>query len=271
MIADAIHYNSDRKDKPLIKVHCAALSETLLESELFGHERGAFTGAVARKRGRFELAHLGTIFLDEIGEVSPSVQVKLLRVLQEKTFEPLGGTRTQKVDVRIIAASNQNLNKLVSAGTFREDLYYRINVVTLKIPPLRDRREDIPLLLEHFIDRFNRLQGKEVAGVAPETLNILMNQKFPGNVRELMNIIEHAFVLCPGGVLLPEHLPDPLRPGESARRKTSPLSLSDLEAELIREALAQNGYNRSATARQLGIHKTTLWRKMKSLGINPDR
>jgi PAS domain S-box-containing protein len=271
LFARAIHDLSHRSNGPLVTVNCGALPDTLLESELFGHKAGAFTGAGADHRGRFSLADSGTIFLDEIGDVSPALQVRLLRVLQEKTFEPLGGTRTLKVDVRIIAASNQNLNKLVSAGTFREDLYYRINVVTLKIPPLRDRREDIPLLLEHFIDRFNRLQGKEVAGVAPETLNILMNQKFPGNVRELMNIIEHAFVLCPGGVLLPEHLPDPLRPGESARRKTSPLSLSDLEAELIREALAQNGYNRSATARQLGIHKTTLWRKMKSLGINPDR
>jgi PAS domain S-box-containing protein len=267
LFARALHDLSHRRDGPLITVNCGALPDTLLESELFGHKAGAFTGAGSDHPGRFSLADSGTIFLDEIGDVSPALQVRLLRVLQEKTFEPLGSTRTQKVDVRVIAATNRDLKKLVSDGTFREDLFYRIDVVTLKIPPLRDRREDIPLLIEHFTDHFNRLQGKEVAGAAPETLNILMNHKFPGNVRELMNIIEHAFVLCLGGVLLPEHLPDFLRPDEFARRKTSPLSLSDLEAELIRETLAQNGHSRTATARQLGIHKTTLWRKMKKLGI----
>ena len=172
--------------------------------------------------------------------------------------------------MRVIAATNRNLKKLVSDGTFREDLFYRINVVSLSIPPLRKRREDIPLLVDHFIAHFNLLQGKEVANAAPETLNILMNHKFPGNVRELMNVIEHAFVLCPGGVLLPEHLPDTFRPEESTRRKTSPLSLSDLEAELIREALLQNNNSRTATAKQLGIHKTTLWRKMKRLGIESE-
>jgi PAS domain S-box-containing protein len=270
LFARAIHDLSHRRENPLVTVNCAALPDTLLESELFGHKAGAFTGAAADHRGRFSLADSGTIFLDEIGDVSPALQVRLLRVLQEKTFEPLGGTRTEKVDVRVIAATNHNLKKLVSDGTFREDLFYRINVVSLSIPPLRERREDIPLLVEHLIDHFNRLQGKEVAHAAPETLNILMNHKFPGNVRELMNIIEHAFVLCPGGVLLPEHLPDPLRPGVAARRKSSPLSLSELEAELIREALAKNSHNRTATARQLGIHKTTLWRKMKKLGIDSE-
>jgi len=270
LFARAIHDLSHRREGPLVTVNCAALPDTLLESELFGHKAGAFTGAAADHRGRFSLADSGTIFLDEIGDVSPALQVRLLRVLQEKTFEPLGSTKTEKVDVRAIAATNHNLKKLVSDGIFREDLFYRINVVSLSIPPLRKRQEDIPLLVEHFIDHFNRLQGKEIAHVAPETLNILMNHKFPGNVRELMNIIEHAFVLCPGGVLLPEHLPDPLRPEGAARHKASPLSLSDLEAELIREALAKNDNNRAATARQLGIHKTTLWRKMKKLGIDSD-
>ncbi len=267
LFARAIHDLSQRREGPLVTVNCGALPDTLLESELFGHKAGAFTGASSDHRGRFSLADSGTIFLDEIGDVSPALQVRLLRVLQEKSFEPLGSTKTEHVDVRVIAATNQNLKRLVSDGAFREDLFYRINVVTLKIPPLRDRREDIPLLIEHFIDRFNRLQGKEVTTVAPETLNILMSHKFPGNVRELMNAIEHAFVLCPGGVLLPEHLPDPLRPPDSPDRKTSPLSLEDLEAEMIREALFRNNNNRSATARQLGIHKTTLWRKMKKLGI----
>ena len=270
LFARAIHDLSHRRQNPLVTVNCAALPDTLLESELFGHKTGAFTGADADRPGRFSRADSGTIFLDEIGDVSPALQVRLLRVLQEKTFEPLGSTRTEKVDVRVIAATNQDLRKLVSEGTFREDLFYRVNVVSLSIPPLRKRREDIPLLVEHFIDHFNRLQGKEVAHAAPETLNILMNHKFPGNVRELMNAIEHAFVLCPGGILLPEHLPDPLRPKEPLKRKASPLSLADLEAEMIREALLQNNHNRAATARQLGVHKTTLWRKMKKLGIESE-
>ena len=270
LFARAIHDLSHRRDCPLVTVNCGALPDTLLESELFGHKAGAFTGADADRPGRFSRADTGTIFLDEIGDVSPALQVRLLRVLQEKTFEPLGGTKTEKADVRVIAATNRNLKKLVSDGTFREDLFYRINVVSLSIPPLRKRREDIPLLVDHFIAHFNLLQGKEVANAAPETLNILMNHKFPGNVRELMNVIEHAFVLCPGGVLLPEHLPDTFRPEESTRRKTSPLSLSDLEAELIREALLQNNNSRTATAKQLGIHKTTLWRKMKRLGIESE-
>jgi transcriptional regulator with PAS, ATPase and Fis domain len=270
LFARAIHDLSHRREGPLVTVNCAALPDTLLESELFGHKAGAFTGADADRPGRFSRADTGTIFLDEIGDVSPALQVRLLRVLQEKTFEPLGSTETEKVDVRVIAATNQNLKKLVSEGTFREDLFYRVNVVSLSIPPLRKRREDIPLLVEHFIAHFNRLQGKEVANAAPETLNILMNHKFPGNVRELMNVIEHAFVLCPGGVLLPEHLPDPLRPKGPRKSKASPLSLADLEAEMIREALLQNNHNRAATARQLGIHKTTLWRKMRKLGIESE-
>jgi PAS domain S-box-containing protein len=267
LFARAIHDLSHRREGPLVTVNCAALPDTLLESELFGHKAGAFTGADADRPGRFSRADTGTIFLDEIGDVSPALQVRLLRVLQEKTFEPLGSAKTEKVDVRVIAATNRNLKKLVSDGTFREDLFYRINVVSLSIPPLRKRREDIPLLVEHFIAHFNRLQGKEVANAAPETLNILMNHKFPGNVRELMNVLEHAFVLCPGGVLLPEHLPDPLRPKEPRKAKASPLSLADLEAEMIREALSQNNNSRAATAKQLGIHKTTLWRKMRKLGI----
>jgi PAS domain S-box-containing protein len=211
LFARAIHELSRRAEGPLVSVNCGALPDSLLESELFGHLAGAFTDAKKDRPGRFALADGGTIFLDEIGDISAAMQVRLLRVLQEKTFEPLGGTKTRKVDARVLAASNQNLDRLVEEGSFRKDLFYRINIVNLSIPPLRERREDIPLLVDHFIERFNRLRGKEVSHISTEALQLLMRHPFEGNVRELANIIEHAFVLCPGGILMPEHLPEGLR------------------------------------------------------------
>jgi len=268
LFARAIHNLSLRREGPLVVVNCGALPDTLLESELFGYKAGAFTDARKDKPGRFALAQGGTIFLDEIGDVSPSLQVRLLRVLQEKTYEPLGATSPVRADVRVVAATNRNLEELVEKGLFRRDLYYRINVVKLRLPPLRERREDIPLLVEHFIRRFNRLRGKEIVGVSPEVMQILMSYDFPGNVRELENIIEHAFVLCRSGLIEPQHLPDPLRPKAGGPSLPAGRTLAEVEARLIAEALERNKGNRQATARELGIHKTTLWRKMKRHGLD---
>ncbi len=269
LVARAIHNLSTRRRKKLVTVNCGALPDTLLESELFGHKAGAFTDAKKDRPGRFALAEGGTIFLDEIGDVSPALQVRLLRVLQEKTYEPLGGTEPIKADVRVVTATNRNLDELVAAGTFRPDLYYRINVVRLGLPPLRERKEDVPLLIEHFITRFNRLREKDVTGLAPEVLAILMEHNYPGNVRELENILEHVFVLCPGGMIEPRHLPERLRPAGAAEAGLAggARTLQEIEARFIRDALARNNWNRLATARELGIHKSTLFRKIKSLGI----
>ena len=267
LVARAIHSLSPRRDKPLVTVNCGALPDTLLESELFGYKAGAFTDARKDKPGRFALAEGGTVFLDEIGDVSPALQVRLLRVLEDRTYEPLGGTESVTADVRVVAASNRRLADLVKAGTFRQDLYYRINVVGLTLPPLRQRREDIPLLAEHFIGRFNRLRDKDIIGVSAEVLRTLLTHDYPGNVRELENIIEHAFVLCPGGMIQPEHLPEYLRPAEPAPAAPSVKTLRDLEAHLIYETMRRHGWNRLATAKELGIHKTTLWRKIKQLGL----
>lgn len=267
LFARAIHALSSRADNPLVTVSCGALPDTLLESELFGHKRGAFTDAKQDKPGRFALAEGGTIFLDEIGDVSPALQVRLLRFLQEKEYEPLGATETVKANVRVIAATNKSLGELVKAGSFRQDLYYRIDVVKIRLPPLRERREDIPLLVEHFIDHFSRLRGKEVTGVAPGVMAILMSWDYPGNIRELENVIDHAFVLCRGAMIRPEHLPEPLRPEAKLPAGAGGLALKDMEAHLIYEALKRNNWKREAAARELGIHKTTLWRKMQKLGI----
>ncbi len=268
LFARAIHDLSPRRDKPLVTVNCGALPDTLLESELFGYKAGAFTDARRDKPGRFALADGGTIFLDEIGDVSPALQARLLRVLEQKTFEPLGGTTTVKADVRVVAASHRKLADLVKAGIFREDLFYRINVVILTLPPLRQRREDIPLLADHFIGRFNRLREKDITGVSSEVLQILMTYDYRGNVRELENIIEHAFILCSGGLIRPEHLPETLCPSGWTAKEPGIKTLQDLEARFIYEALRRNKGNRVATAKELGVHKTTLWRKMKQFGID---
>jgi PAS domain S-box-containing protein len=267
LFARAIHNLSPRRDKPLITVNCGALPDTLLESELFGYKAGAFTDARKDKPGRFALAEGGTIFLDEIGDVSPALQVRLLRILENRTFEPLGGTEPIKANVRVVGASNRKLADLVKAGSFRQDLFYRINVVTLTLPPLRQRREDIPLLVDHFIGRFNRLRGKDILGVSPDVLRILLAHDFPGNVRELENVIEHAFILCSGGLIRPEHLPDSLRPEDLSEAATPARTLQELEARFIYDALRRNGWNRLATAKELGVHKTTLWRRIKHLGL----
>lgn len=269
LLARALHSLSPRHDKPFIAVNCGALPDTLLESELFGYKAGAFTGAERDKPGRFSLADGGTLFLDEIGEISPALQVRLLRVLQEKSFEPLGGTRSVRVDVRVIVATNRDLAAQVKKEAFRQDLFYRINVVRLDMPPLRKRKEDIPLLVDHFVARGNRAQGKSLPGVSPEVLSFLMAHDYPGNIRELENIIEHAFVLCAEGRIEPRHLPEDFVARVPTRTKRGGMSdtVRAMETHTIREALRRNGYNRLATARELGIHKSTLFRKMKALGI----
>ncbi|MBN1835662.1 MAG: sigma-54-dependent Fis family transcriptional regulator [Spirochaetales bacterium] len=269
MIADAIHYNSPRKDKPLIKVHCAALSESLLESELFGHERGAFTGAVARKRGRFELAHMGTIFLDEIGEVSPSVQIKLLRVLQDKQFERVGGEETIEVDVRVIAATNRDLREAIDEGEFREDLFYRLNVVNIHIPPLRERKDDIPLLLAAFLKEFARENDKKIEAIEPKARMILYNYPWPGNVRELRNAVESAVVMSKSSIITVDDLPPHVRSDSEADviRLSTGMSLADAEREVIRSTLAAENGNKSRAAQVLGIGRKTLHRKLQEYGL----
>ena len=269
LFARAIHNIGPRKDKPFIAVNCAALPDTLLESELFGYKAGAFTDAKKDKPGRFTLAEGGTIFLDEIGDVSSALQARLLRVLQERTYEPLGSVSSVKADVRVVAATNKDLDTLVKEDKFRQDLYYRINVVKLTLPPLRDRKEDIPLLTDHIISRFNLLHNKNIGGVTDEVLAILLRYDFPGNVRELENIIEHCFVLCQGEIIeakcLPANFQTKSTINYSATNKTA--ILEETEKALIIQTLMRNNGNRAATARELGIHKSTLFRKIKSLGI----
>jgi PAS domain S-box-containing protein len=269
LFARAIHGLSARKDKKFVAVNCGALPDSLLESELFGYKAGAFTDARRDKPGRFALADGGTIFLDEIGDVSAAMQSKLLRVLQERVFEPLGSVQPVHVDVRVIAATNQDLNQRVRQGAFREDLYYRVNVVRLELPPLCSRREDIPLLVEHFIAKFNRLQNKHVVGVSEEVTAVLLDYDYPGNVRELENIIEHAFVLCHGPLIERQHLPPELRKGPAPEPEPGQggLTLQALEKMHITEAIRRHGGNRTAAARELGINPSTLFRKVKSLGI----
>jgi PAS domain S-box-containing protein len=270
LFARAIHSLSPRREKRFVAINCGALPDTLLESELFGHKAGAFTDARQDKQGRFALAEGGTLFLDEIGDVSPAMQVRLLRVLQERIYEPLGSVEPIKTDVRLVAATNKDLAKLVRKGTFREDLFYRIHVIRLALPSLRERREDIPLLVEHFIAKFNRLQGKDIVGVSDEVLARLMDHDYPGNVRELENIIEHAFVLCRGALITLAHLPPQLR-GTAAEETLPDLAGMTLEAMqrfLIVNALRRTGGNRAAAARQLGINPSTLFRKLKSLRID---
>ena len=266
LVADAIHRRSYRREGPLVKVNCAALPEGLLESELFGHVKGAFTGAVKDKVGRFELADGGTLFLDEIGDISPDVQVKLLRVLQERAFERVGGTETRQVDVRVIAATHRDLRERMAEGLFREDLYYRLYVVPIEIPPLRDRKEDLPLLVDHFVSRFRSRTGKPISAVAPDALALMMDYDWPGNVRELENAIEHAFVKCHADTLGAEDLP--LALVREVRGALVPRAAPGLsEKDRMRAALDQAGWTRSRAARSLGMHRTTVWRKMKEYGI----
>ena len=270
LFARAIHNMSFRKDKPFVAVNCGALPDTLLESELFGYKAGAFTDAKKDKPGRFALAEGGTIFLDEIGDVSASVQVKLLRVLQDKTYEPVGGISPVKADIRIITATNKKLGELVKEDKFRDDLYYRINVMKLELPPLRDRKEDIPLLVEHFISRFNRLHNKNICCVTNEVTAALLAYDYPGNVRELENIIEHCFVLCEGEIIEVKHLPSSVRPALKAEsaQDSEPATIKQMEIILITQALRRNKGNKTKTAKELGIDKSTLFRKMKTFAIN---
>ena len=270
LLARAVHGMSRRAEGPFVAVNCGALPDTLLESELFGYKAGAFTGADKDKPGRFATAEGGTLFLDEIGDITPALQVRLLRVLQEHIYEPLGSNTPVRTNVRVITAGNKNLAELVEAGSFRRDLYYRINVVRLELPPLRKRKEDVPLLVEHFIARFNRVQNRDIQGVTSAAMAVLMAHDYPGNIRELENIIEHAFVLCAAN----KDIDIPCLPDYLARRAhpdTGPVPIGDarkaLEAQLILETLERNHGNRQAAARELGMHKSTLFRKMRALHL----
>ena len=267
LFARAIHNSSRRKKGPFVAVNAGALPDTLCESELFGYKAGAFTDARRDKPGRFAMAQNGTIFLDEIGDISQAIQVRLLRVLEEKVFEPLGSTKSLKTNARVIAATHRNLEKLVEEGKFRDDLYYRINVVKVPIPPLCERKQDIPLLVDHFIQRFNRLTGKEISGVSDEAMAAFMIHQWPGNVRELENAIEHAFVLCQNDIIALRHLPSQLIPENHSVLLADGLTLKEVEKRAIEEALERNQWKRVKTARQLGIDKNTLRRKIKRLGI----
>lgn len=269
LLARAIHDMGPRSRKPFVAVNCAALPDTLLESELFGYKKGAFTGANQDKLGRFALAMDGTLFLDEIGEISTALQVRLLRVLQEQTYEPLGSTRSEKSSARIIVATNRDLAAMVKNGEFRQDLYYRINVISLEIPPLRKRKDDIPLLVEHFIEQFNRIQHKKVSGFTPGAYSLLMAHDWPGNVRELENVVERAFVLCESKLIGQEHLPVELTGTGAVFAESGSMEavIRTAEEQSIIAALKRNNFNRAAAARELGIHKTTLYRKMKTLDL----
>jgi len=280
LISRAVHYNSNRKNYPFVTINCAAIPETLIESELFGHERGAFTNAIEKKLGRFEIAQQGTLFLDEIGELSLSTQAKILRFLEEKEFNRVGGSKTIKVDVRLITATNRDLNQLLKKGEFREDLYYRINVVPIVIPPLRERKEDIPLFLEHFIKKFNAENNKNIKGVSKEALELMMNYDWPGNVRELENLIERIIVLTSNEYIQNNELPFSLiNIPKINGLKESVLNgkVSFLEAEeefekgIILDALKRANYVQSHAAEMLGISRRILKYKMEKLGINQDR
>jgi len=269
LIARALHNLSLRCRGPFVAVNCGALPDTLLESELFGHTAGAFTDARRDRQGRFAAAEGGTLFLDECGDISPALQARLLRVLEERAYTPLGSSKSIKADVRIVTATNKDLVQLVADGVFRKDLFYRINVVKLKLPLLAERKEDIPLLAEHYIDRFNKLQNKRIHGLSHETMAIFMRHDWPGNIRELENAIEHAFILCPQGEILPEHLPDHLQRENHLGPASSGLTLKEQEKRVLWETLERHQWRRLATARELGIDKNTLRRKIKRLGLVP--
>ena len=276
LLARTIHAHSPRRDQPFVAINCGAFPDTLLESELFGYKKGAFTGADRDKPGRFALAEGGTLMLDEIGEISPAMQVRLLRVLQERTYEPLGSVKAAKADVRIIAATHRDLKQLVQEGIFRQDLFYRINVIQLQMPPLRERREDIPFLIESFIRRFNLSMNRDVSGISQTALRLLSAHPWPGNIRQLENAIERSMVFCQGLMIEPEDLPGELTEGLllSEEKKLSPGSIGDAvrlsENQAIHAALAQTGGNRRKAAELLNIHPTTFYRKLKSLRITPE-
>nr|WP_321513587.1 sigma 54-interacting transcriptional regulator [uncultured Pseudodesulfovibrio sp.] len=263
LFARAIHNLSPRKNGPFVAVNCGALPDTLLESELFGYKKGAFTDARTDKPGRFEMADGGTVFLDEIGDMPGKLQVKLLRFLQDKMYEPLGGVAPIHADVRVIAATNKDLEQAVAEGSFRQDLFYRLNVVTLTLPPLKERHEDLPLLIDHFLEEFNATQGKSIQGVSEDTLHILLHHDFPGNVRELENILEYAFILCREGFIQVEHLPEYLHPGKPDRQGPDPLrgSMDEIKRRAARRAVERNNGKKMAACRDLKITKDTL-RKM---------
>ncbi|MFA6937519.1 MAG: sigma-54 dependent transcriptional regulator [Treponema sp.] len=269
LVADAIHNLSPRKNNSFIKVHCAALSETLLESELFGHEKGAFTGADKLQKGRFELAHGGTIFLDEIGEINQNVQIKILRVLQEHKFERVGGEQTIEVDVRVVAATNKNLEEEVKKGNFREDLYYRLNVIHIQVPPLRERKEDIPLLIASFLDEFNKENNKHITGLDNRAKSMMYKYDWPGNIRELRNCMESAVVLCSKNEITVEDLPPNISQSTSGDSISIPVgtTLDDAEKMIIQQNLASNKNNKSKTADILGIGRKTLQRKLADWGM----
>lgn len=268
-LARAIHNHSPRRKGPFVAVNCGALPDTLIESELFGYKKGAFTDAKKDKVGRFALAQDGTIFLDEIGDVSPAVQVRLLRVLQERSFEPLGSTQSVKTNARIIAATHRDLEQRVQENLFREDLFYRINVMRISLPPLCQRQEDIPLLVDYFVEHFNRLNGKQVPGLTQGAMTALMMYDWPGNIRELENAIEHAFVLCSERLIHLHHLPERIQPFSKTDQLPEGLTLKDVEKSAIIQALKRNQWKKVATARELGIDKNTLRRKILRYGIQP--
>ncbi len=268
LFARAIHHVSPRRSKRFVPVNCAALPDTLLESELFGYKAGAFTDARRDKPGRFVLADGGTIFLDEIGDISPAMQARLLRVLQDWVIEPLGAVQPKPINVRVLAATNRDLTQLVQSGRFREDLYYRIHVVHLSLPSLRQRREDIPLLVDHLVTKLNRLQQKEIAGISVEAMTRLMDYDYPGNIRELENFLEQAFVLCRGGIIELHHLPPEVRrEAQAAADPCNPVSLQAMERHLIAATLRRHNGHRQRTARELGLDVSTLYRKIKSFEI----
>ncbi|MBI2447117.1 MAG: sigma-54-dependent Fis family transcriptional regulator [Candidatus Omnitrophica bacterium] len=280
LIARAIHYNSPRKDNPFVKMNCVAIPDTLLESELFGHEKGAFTGAVSRKLGKFELANEGTLFLDEIGDMNLLTQAKLLRVLQEKEFERVGGTESVKVDVRIISATNKDMEKAIKTGEFREDLYYRLNVVPVILPPLRDRKDDIPLLFEYFMEKFNKELNKNIKHIAFDAIELLMKYDWPGNVRELENVLQRAIVLEKGDTLTREYLPMAIKArGEDIKLDLDKASfftnlphaikgiVADVEKQIIIKTLNSTNWNRSKAAEHLRISRKSLHNKMTKYGL----
>jgi DNA-binding NtrC family response regulator len=280
LISRAVHYNSNRKNYPFVTINCAAIPETLIESELFGHEKGAFTNAIERKLGRFEVAHQGTLFLDEIGELSTTTQAKILRFLEEKEFNRVGGSKTIKVDVRLITATNKDLNQLIKKGSFREDLYYRINVVPIVIPPLRERKEDIPLLVEHFINKFNAENSKNVKGIENEALEWIMQHEWPGNVRELENLIERVIALTVNEYIQVNEIPlsfkdlpkiDGLKESVLGGQVSFLQAEEEFEREVILDALRKTNYIQSHAAEILGISRRILKYKMDKLGINQNR